>query len=196
MANYINKVIYGGDTLIDLTQDDVSSDKVLAGVYFHLPSGERTVGQCTYDSDTSGDDALATEVLLGKTFHARGMALSGTMPNRGSVNGIITTLDGVYTIPNGYHDGSGTVAIDASERSKIVASNIRQGVTILGVEGTMSASESVNAEIVTVTPTVDPQTITPSAGYNYISQVNVGAISYVLTNNSAGGQTATIASVA
>ena len=56
----------------------------------------------------------------------------------------------------------------------------------------MSGSEDVNAETVTVTPTATSQTITPSTGYNYISQVTVNAIPYTETDNSAGGVTVTI----
>lgn len=193
MAKSINKVIYGGQTLIDLTSDTVTASDVQNGVTFHLPSGESSTGTCTFDSDTSGDSAVVAEVLSGSTFHARGTALTGTMPNRGGVTGTITTKAGSYTIPNGYHDGSGTVSISSTEQAKIIAENIRQGVTILGVEGTMSGTEDVTAEAITVTPSTSSQTITPSTGYNYISQVTVNAISYVLSDNSAGGQTATIA---
>lgn len=190
----INKVIYGGNTLIDLTSDTVTAADVQSGVTFHLPSGVITTGTSTLDSDTSADTALIAEVLTGKTFHARGSALTGTMPNRGAVSGVINTLNGVYTIANGYHDGSGTVAIDSTEQSKLIASNIREGITILGVTGTMSGEEGVNAESINVTPLVTAQTITPSTGYNYISQVVVAAIPYVESDNAAGGLTATIAS--
>lgn len=193
MPKSINKVIYGGQTLIDLTSDTVTASDVQSGVTFHLPSGQVSTGTCTYDSDTTSDSAVVAEVLSGSTFHARGTALTGTMPNRGGVTGTITTKAGSYTIPNGYHDGSGTVSISSTEQAKIIAENIRQGVTILGVEGTMSGTEDVTAEAITVTPSTSSQTITPSTGYNYISQVTVNAISYVLSDNSAGGQTATIA---
>lgn len=190
----INKVIYGGNTLIDLTADTITAADVQSGVTFHLPSGVIATGTSTLDSDTSSDTALIAEVLSGKTFHARGSALTGTMPNRGAVSGVISTLNGVYTIANGYHDGSGTVTIDSTERSKLIASNIREGITILGVTGTMSGEEGVNAESINVTPLVTAQTITPSTGYNYISQVVVAAIPYVESENAAGGITATIAS--
>lgn len=195
MANKINKVIYGGRTLIDLTSDTVTANDVLSGVTFHLPSGETGTGACTYDSDTSLDTAVVAEVLSGRTFHARGSALSGTMVNNGSVTGTISTVNGSYTIPIGYHDGSGSVSIDATEQAKIVASNIRDGVEILGVTGTMSGSEDVQAQSKTVSPSTASQTVTPDTaqGYNYLSQVIVNAISYVETENSAGGLTATIA---
>jgi len=37
------------------------------------------------------------------------------MPNRGAINTALAVLTQVYTIPNGYHDGSGKVAIDSAE---------------------------------------------------------------------------------
>ena len=189
---YINKVIYGGNTLIDLTADTATANKVLDGYTFHGASGAPITGTCTYDSDTSDDTAVVAEILTGKTAHARGTQLTGTMPNRGAVTGTITTVAGEYTIANGYHDGSGKVSIDSTEQAKIIASNIRQGVTILGVEGTMSGSEDVNAQSKSVTPTTSSQTVTPDTGYNYLTQVTVAAIPYSESDNAAGGKTATI----
>lgn len=192
--NIINKVIYGGRTLIDLTADTVTAADVQSGVTFHLPSGVVGTGTCTYDSDTSTDTAVIAEVLSGRTFHARGSALTGTMPNRGAVTGTITSVDGEYTIPQGYHDGSGKVSISSTDQSKLIAENIREGITVLGVTGTMSGSEDVHAQAKTVTPSTTAQTVTPDGPtYNYLSQVTVNAISYVETQNSAGGYTATIA---
>ena len=115
------------------------------------------------------------------------------MPNRGAVTGTISTVSGTYTIQNGYHDGSGTVGISSTEQAKIIAENIRQGVEILGVTGTMSGSEDVNAQTKTVTPSTTSQTVTPDTGYNYLSQVTVDAIPYTETDNAAGGKTVTIA---
>lgn len=189
---YINKVIYGGNTLIDLTSDTATADKVLSSYTFHDKSGAPVTGTCAYDSDTSDDTAVVAEILSGKTAHARGTQLTGTMPNRGAVTGTISAVDQEYTIPNGYHDGSGKVSISATEQAKLIASNIRQGVTILGVEGTMSGEEGVNAQSKNVTPTTSQQTVTPDTGYNYLTQVVVAAIPYTESDNSAGGKTATI----
>ena len=188
----INKVIYGGKTLIDLTADTVSEDKVLEGITFHDKSGASGIGTCTYDSDTSDATVAVAEVLLGKTAYARGSKLTGTMKNNGAVTGTIETKAGTYTIPQGYHDGSGTVSIDSTEQAKIVANNIREGVTILGITGTMSGSEGVKAQAKTVTPSSAAQTILPDDGYTHLSQVTVNAIPYVESDNSAGGKTVTI----
>ena len=194
MANneYINKVIYGGNILIDLTADTVTADKILSGYTGHAASGAPITGTCTYDADTSDATAAVAEVLTGKTFYKNGSKLTGTMPNRGAVSGTITSIDEAYTIQNGYHDGSGSVGISSTDQAKLIAENIRQGVEILGVTGTMSGSEDVNAQSKTVTPTTSIQTITPDTGYNYLSQVTVNAIPYTETDNAAGGKTATI----
>ena len=189
----INKVIYGGNTLIDLTADTVTAADVLKDVTFHLPSGAIGAGTCTYDSDTTNDTAVIAEVLATKTFHARGSALVGTMPNRGSVTGTISTVSGSYTIQNGYHDGSGTVSISSTEQAKIIAGNIKSGVTILGVEGSYSGEAVAVQANKNVTPSTSQQVITPDSNYDYLAQVTVAAISYVETDNAAGGKTVTIA---
>ena len=191
---YVNKVIYGGNTLIDLTGDDVSASDVLSGKKFHLPSGAQGTGSCAYDANTSDATATAAEILYGKTAYKNGSKLTGTMPNRGAVAGTISTVAGEYTIPQGYHDGSGKVSIDSADQALLIPENIRENVEILGVTGTMSGSEDVHAQSKTVTPSTSSQTITPdSPTYNYLSQVTVNAIPYTETDNAAGGKTVTIA---
>ena len=194
---YVNKVIYGGQTLIDLTGDDVTASQVLSGIKFHLPSGAQGTGSCTYDANTSDATAIASEILLNKTAYKNGQKMTGTMPNRGAVHGEISTKTGTYTIQNGYHDGSGNVKISATEQAKIIPANIREGITILGVSGTMSGSEGVKATSCNVTPYTTAQTISPSdlGDYNSIAQVNVAAIAYTESDNESGGKTVTIGTV-
>lgn len=196
MANnqYINKVVYGGNTLIDLTGDDVTASDVLTGKKFHLPSGASGTGSCTYDADTSDATAVAAEILATKTAYKNGSKLTGTMTNNGAVTGTISEVDGEYTVPQGYHDGSGKVGISSTEQAKIIATNIREGITILGVEGTMSGSEGMSAQAKIVTPSTTSQVVMPdSPTYNCLSQVTVNAIPYTETDNAAGGKTVTIA---
>lgn len=125
------------------------------------------------------------------TAHARGTALTGTMTNNGGVTGTISTKAGEYTIPSGYHDGSGKVKISTTEQNKIIAGNIKSGVSILGVTGTYSG-EAVTAQSKTATPSTSQQVILPDQNYDYLSQVTVNAIPYTETLNSAGGYTAEI----
>lgn len=193
MANkYVNKVIIGTETKLDLTADTVTADKLAEGITAHDKSGAPIVGTNTFDVDSQDATAAVAEVLKDKTFYARGAKMTGTMPNNGAVTGTIATKEGKYTIPMGFHDGSGTCAIDATEQAKLIASNIREGVTILGVLGTMSSSEGIKPQAKTVTPTFSQQTVMPDTGYNCLSQVTVNAIPTTYVDNAAGGQTLTV----
>lgn len=184
-------VLSNGTVLIDLTSDTVDASHLLSGYTAHGADGEAVTGACTFDSDTSDDTATVSEILATKTAHARGTALTGTMTNNGGVTGTISTKAGQYTIPQGYHDGSGKVSISSTEQAKIIAGNIKSGIVILGVTGTYGG-ESVTAQAKTATPSFSSQTITPDSGYDYLSQVTVSAISVTYADNSAGGKTVTI----
>ncbi len=190
---YNSKVVLAsGEVLMDLTSDTVDAAHLLSGYTAHGANGAPITGTCAYDSDTTNDTLTVAEAISGKTFHARGTAYTGTMTNNGAVTGTISTVDGTYAVPQGYHDGSGTVAISSTEQAKIIANNIRQGITILGVEGSMSGSESVVAQAKTATPTFSQQVLTPDTGYTHLSQVTVDAITVTYSDNAAGGKTVTI----
>ena len=144
----INKVVYGGKTLIDLTGDTVTADKLLKGITAHGKDGEAVTGICTYDVDSNDATVAVAEILKGKTAYARG--------------------------------------------AKLVSKNIREGITILGVKGSMASSEGMKPQSKTVTPSSTQQTVLPDEGYNCLSQVVVEKIPYVESENSAGGLTVTI----
>lgn len=184
----ISKVIYGNTTLIDLTADTVAADKLLSGYTAHGADGEAITGNCTYDADTSDANATASEILTGSNAYVNGAKVTGSMPNRGAYDIVIDDLQG-ETIPAGYHDGSGTAAVDATEAAKIVPGNIKSGVSILGVIGNCEPASGVTAQSKDVEAYTTAQTILPDAGYDYLSQVNVAAIYYSETPAAQGGGT-------
>lgn len=196
MADVYNSkvVLANGTVLIDLTADTVDASHLLYGYTAHGADGAPIIGTNTFDSDTSSDTLQVAEALTGKTFHARGTAYTGTMTNNGAVSGTISTVAGTYTVPQGYHDGSGTVAISSTEQAKIIAGNIKSGVQILGVTGTYTGA-AITAQSKTATPTFSSQTIQPDVGYDYLSSVTVQAISVTYADNAAGGKTVTIGAV-
>lgn len=188
----ISKVVYGGNTLIDLTADTIKADKLLEGYTAHGADGEPITGTCTFDADTQDATATDAEILTGKIAYVRGVKVTGKMKSNGAVSGTIGTKAGKYTVPQGYHDGSGTVGIDATEQAKLTPANIREGVTILGVVGAMSPNEGERAQEKTVAPTTAVQTVVPDEGYTCLSSVTVEAIPYAESDNAAGGITVTI----
>ena len=189
---YVNKVILGTEVKLDLSADTVTADKLAKGVTAHDKSGAPITGTNDYDVNSQDATAAVAEILKDKTAYARGAKLTGTMPNNGAVSKEITTVAEEYTVPMGYHDGSGKVKIAATEQAKLIPANIKQGVEVLGVTGTLEPSSNVRAHAKSVTPTFSAQTVLPDDGYDYLSQVTVAAIPYTETDNSAGGVTLTI----
>lgn len=188
----INKIVIGNEVKIDLTADTVTPASMLTGVTAHDKSGEIIEGACSFDVDSSKATTAEAEVLEGKTFAARGKSFTGTMPNKGSVNGSIAEAAQEFAIPMGFHDGSGKVSISTTEQAKLIPSNIKKDVTILGIIGTHEGNEEVSAQTKSVNPTFEEQTVLPDEGFDYLSQVTVAAIPVTETENSAGGITVTI----
>lgn len=191
---YNSKVVLSnGEVLIDLTADTVVADKLAQGVTAHGKDGAPIVGTNTYDADTSDATAAAAEILSGKTAYVTGNKVTGTMPNQGAKTLNITKKDTGVVIPAGYHDGSGKAQVDPTEAAKLIPANVREGITVLGITGTMSGSEGMKPQAKTVTPSFVQQQILPDdPEYNCLSQVTVAAIPVAYADNAQGGQTVTI----
>lgn len=87
--------------------------------------------------DTASADAAAGDILATKKAYGASGEVTGSMANNGSTSGTISTKAGTVTIPAGYTSG-GTVSISSTEQAKIIASNIKSGVTLLGVAGSLA----------------------------------------------------------
>lgn len=189
---HTNKVVLStGEILIDLTQDDVREEHVQEGIKFHDKTGAVKTGTNTKTVDASAVTAEAAEVLMGKTFAKGDDVLTGTMNNRGGIKGSISEKNGSFTIPQGYHDGSGKVTISDTEKAKLVPANIKEGVTIMGVTGEFGADD-IASQSKEVTPTFQEQLVQPDLGYTFLTGVLVNPIPLVRQDNEAGGTTVTI----
>lgn len=193
MANqYVNKVIIGTEVKLDLTGDTITPADLQKGVTAHDKSGATITGTSTKDADTQDATATVAELLIGKTAYVRGTKITGTMPNNEAVVLEINNKDSSPIIPLGFHDGSGKAILAPTESAKLIESNIKQGVSILGVTGTYGGEEVKAQPNKNVTPTFEQQIITPDAGYDYLAQVTMKAIPVTYIDNAAGGQTLTV----
>ncbi len=190
-TKYNSKIVFYGETLMDLTGDNVTADKLLSGTTAHDKTGAPVTGTCTFDADTTDATVTAAEILVGKTAYKNGQKVIGTMPNKGAVALKVTQKGTPVTIPAGYHDGSGTAGIADTEEAKLIAGNIKSGVEILGVTGTY-AGELVNGQKKTVTPAKAQFSVLPDEGYDHLTEVVVNGVPIAYADNPAGGQTVTI----
>ena len=87
--------------------------------------------------DTATANIAASDVLTGKVAFGAAGSVSGTMANNGGTGGAISTKAGTVTIPAGYTTG-GSVALDSSAVTDLVAANVLSGKTILGVAGSLT----------------------------------------------------------
>lgn len=187
-----SKIVYDGKVLIDLTQDSITPEKLAEGVTAHDAKGDPIVGTNTYDADTQDATATAATLLKDIIAYARGVKIIGEMPNIGSAALKIKSKDEILQIAQGYHDGSGSAAIDDIEKAKLTPENIREGVSVLGVTGTMTGSEGIISQSKEITPTAAGFTVLPDEGYTHLTEVIIKPFPYVETENSAGGITVTI----
>lgn len=115
---------------------DANDGDTVDGLHFRVSGGKLQYsadGVTWAYAGTNTDDAtaVAANILSGKSAYAKGQKLTGTMPDRGAV--MITPGTSNQAILDGYHNGSGYVAGDPD----LVARNIRNGVNIFGVVGTL-----------------------------------------------------------
>lgn len=139
----INKVVVGGRTLIDLTGDTVRSSDILRGKTAHIKSGEKVSGTCDFDVDSSRTTATSSDILNGKTAAIKGSVTTGNIPIQNNKSFKIRSPDEVINIPKGYYNGEGTVSLPEKEKEFIIPTNIREGITILGIKGSIPNAEMI-----------------------------------------------------
>lgn len=93
--------------------------------------------------DVSATTTTASDVLTGKVFTDKdGKVTTGTMANNGAVSQTLNTTTTSYTVPKGYHSGSGKVSITTETKT---ATPTKSTQTISATSGKVLSSVTVNA---------------------------------------------------
>lgn len=147
--------------------------------------------RCAGGTDPTGN-AGTGDVLEGKTFsNADGIDKTGTMTNRGAVSQSLNTSTTSYTIPAGYHNGSGKVSITTQEKT---VTSSRSAQTVTPDSGKVLSKVTVNALTPTGTykPTsrVNNNDMGATSNYRYVDTTavpNSNSGTYTYAANSTGG---------
>lgn len=173
----------------------VGSDELTATLEDVL-KGKTVVASDTGDEIGTGTleltgDAAVGNVLSGKTFYGTDAKtkLTGTMPNNGAVAPSALGAGGSYTIPAGYHNGSGKVTVQTL--ATMTASGDATAAQILSgkkayVDGSLITGSMTDrgAQTKTITPSASAQSYTILAGYhNGSGKVSVPAVSNLTAAN-------------
>ena len=102
-------------------------------------------------------------------------AVEGIADN-GAVSKKLDTTTTSYTVPAGYHNGSGTVSIELEEKTVTANGDVTPTAGKVLSKVTVNVENAPTLQEKSVTPTKSEQSVTPDEGYDGLSQVTVGAI--------------------
>ena len=178
----INKVIYKGNTLIDLTSDTVTPENLISGVTAHAKNGEVITGTMVHGIDTSDATATAEDILEGKTAYVKDSKITGTIPFQPAITITPGTIDQI-AVPSGYYTGG---AITIKGDANLVASNIVSGKSIFGVSGTASSgggnTEVEDGLIIGELTSITNDRVTSIGNYAFYSCTNLTITSYTVNS--------------
>ena len=132
--------------------------------------------------DTTDATATATTILDGETAYVGGVKVEGTMPNNGAAEKTLTTAETSYTIPEGYHNGEGTVIV-VPETKTVQPSRSKQNVT--PTAGKVLSKVTVGAIPANLIDTTDATAEASDILSGQTAYVNGVKVTGSMTNNAA-----------
>lgn len=170
----VNKIVYGNDTLVDLTSDTISASDLAKGKTAHDKSGNSITGTFTLDSEIQDQDTVISQIqeaLAGKTAMpdtSDANAAPSDIRNGKSayVNGTKITgsvLDIVQGTPSISVSSTGLITAKATQSAGFVSDSTKSSTKQLTVQ-----------EAQTITPSLSEQTI--ASGRYLIGTQTISAI--------------------
>ena len=132
--------------------------------------------------DTTDATATAATILDGETAYVGGVKVEGSMPNNGAAEKTLTTTETSYTIPEGYHNGEGTVII-VPETKTVQPSRSEQNVT--PTTGKVLSKVTVGAIPANLIDTTDATAEASDILSGQTAYVNGVKVTGSMTNNAA-----------
>lgn len=130
-------------------------------------------------ADTMDATATAEDILEGATAYSKNVKLEGAIIRQTAENVVLDNKDDIYTIPAGYHNGNGTVAMSQTEVGKLVPENIVEGVTLFGVSGSAVLTNDATAQEASV---LNGETFYAGGYKRYGAMPNNGATTLSVSN--------------
>ena len=132
--------------------------------------------------DTTDATATAATILDGETAYVGSVKVEGTMPNNGAVEKTLTTTETSYTVPEGYHNGEGTVIV-VPETKTVQPSRSEQNVT--PTTGKVLSKVTVGAIPANLIDTTDATAEASDILSGQTAYVNGVKVTGSMTNNAA-----------
>ena len=174
----INKVVFGNDTLIDITDTTATASDVTHGKYFYDASGVKIEGTAV----GGGMIVVETEDEYGGTI----VDISGE-PVTLQTKSVTPAAASQIILPDEGYTGLSKVnlaAVPTEEKTAITNGDVLPTTGKFLSKVTVNVSSTINNQNKSVEPSESQQSVTADSGYTGLGTVTVGAISsnYVGSN--------------